>query len=184
MTLRLENGAEMRYGLGEAIALAADVHRGQLDKAGQPYILHPLAVMNRAEEYYLSHSDGWQLEQIKIVAVLHDALEDLETNLNWGRKRLGDRICQNFGSDVSSAIEALTKDTLWIEGLPHRESYDDYLTRVERNWMARIVKIADLSHNLDAFRMPHGKIGDRDYARWDKYHRALVRLVREDESTR
>lgn len=157
--------------LGEAIALAAEVHKNQVDKAGTTYILHPLAVMQRATEYYLAKSDGWRLEEVQIVAILHDILEDIEPENSWDRERLRTRIYETFGSEVYSAVDALTKYTLEIE------SYDEYINRVEKNWIARIVKIADLSHNLDAFRLPSGKINERDFKRWDKYHRALVRLT-------
>jgi (p)ppGpp synthase/HD superfamily hydrolase len=159
--------------LGEAIHLAADVHRYQVDKAGVAYILHPIEVMNRARAYYLANSDGWRIEDVMIVAILHDVLEDIKGKNPWDRKRLGDRIYAEFGDDVSSAVDALTKYT-------DHESYDEYLDRVARNWMARVVKIADLSHNLDAFRIPSAKILDKDFERWDKYHRALVRLMREE----
>jgi (p)ppGpp synthase/HD superfamily hydrolase len=155
--------------LGEAIALAADVHRKQEDKASQPYILHPLAVMERARDYYLANSDGWHVEHVMIVAVLHDTLEDIDGINTWDRGRLSDRIYNTFGAEVYRAVDAITK----VKG----EDYDAYLNRVELNWMARIAKIADLSHNLDAFRIPSGKIGEYEFKRWDKYHRALVRLM-------
>lgn len=167
--------------LGEAIALASDVHRGQVDKAGVPYILHPLEVMKRATDYYLANSDGYQLEQVQIVAVLHDALEDIEGENTWDRSRLRDRIYDQFGDRVSAGVDAVTKQTIWIEGKPNKEPYDEYLVRVAHNWMARIVKIADLSHNLDAYRLPGPKITERDYERWNKYHRALVLLMHEED---
>ncbi len=160
-----------RSNLGEAIALAAEVHKDQYDKAGVAYILHPLAVMERARTYYLAQSDGWQLDKVLVTAVLHDALEDVERVYGWTHSRLADRIYVSFGGEVSAAVEALTKRPRG------EETYDEYLERVSRNWIARIVKIADLSHNLDAFRMPSGKIGERDFERWDKYHRALVQLT-------
>lgn len=163
--------------LGNAIALAAEVHKDQVDKAGVPYILHPLAVMQRATDYYLANSDGWRLEDVQITAVLHDALEDLASKQAWAHGRLARRIYEEFGAEVSSAVDALTKQTVYVSGHPIRETYDEYLERVERNWMARIVKIADLSHNMDAFRLPSKKIGEHDFKRWDKYHRALVRLM-------
>jgi (p)ppGpp synthase/HD superfamily hydrolase len=166
--------------LGEAIALASDVHRLQVDKAGAPYILHPFEVMRRATDYYLANSDGWKLEDVQIVAMLHDALEDIEGEHTWERSRLEQRIYDSFGDAVYAAVDAITK-------LPNLgttplgvEAYSDYLSRVERNWMARIVKIADLSHNLDGFRIPSAKITGKDFDRWDKYHRALVRLMRHE----
>ena len=51
--------------LEDAILLATEAHRGQKDKAGVPYILHPLRVMLRMET-----------EADRIVAVLHDVVED------------------------------------------------------------------------------------------------------------
>lgn len=165
--------------LGEAIALASDVHRNQADKAGAPYILHPLEVMRRATDYYLANSDGWRLEQVQCAAVLHDVLEDIVPGQGWEVGRLSTRIYDTFGYEVSRAVDSLTKQTFYSNECPegYRESYDDYLQRVSEDWVARIVKIADLSHNLDAFRLPSGRIGEHDFARWDKYHRALVFLT-------
>ena len=60
--------------LGRAIAIAAEAHSGQFDKAGAPYILHPLRVM-------LSLST----EEERIVGVLHDLVEDCE---EWTFERL------------------------------------------------------------------------------------------------
>lgn len=166
--------------LGEAIALASDVHRGQIDKAGAPYILHPLEVMRRATDYYLANSDGWKLEDVQIVAILHDALEDIEGDRTWERSRLEQRIYDSFGNSAYSAVDAITKLPQLGTTPLGIETYTEYLGRVEKNWMARIVKIADLSHNLDGFRIPSAKIGRKDFERWDKYHRALVQLMRHE----
>ena len=51
--------------LEKALILAAKAHTGQVDKGGAPYILHPIRVMLACEE-----------EKEKIVALLHDTLED------------------------------------------------------------------------------------------------------------
>lgn len=56
--------------LEKAIALAAKKHAGQIDKAGQPYILHPLRLMLNVDT----------IEQ-KMVAVMHDLLEDTDTTI-------------------------------------------------------------------------------------------------------
>ena len=77
--------------LEKAIALATQRHAGQMDKAGQPYIQHPLRVMNSVD-----------LEDAKIVAVLHDILEDTETTVQELRA-LG------FKAQIIEAINALTK---------------------------------------------------------------------------
>ena len=51
--------------LEKALILAAKAHTGQVDKGGAPYILHPIRVMLACEG-----------EKEKIVALLHDTLED------------------------------------------------------------------------------------------------------------
>jgi guanosine-3',5'-bis(diphosphate) 3'-pyrophosphohydrolase len=56
--------------LERAIAIAAEAHAGQLDKADQPYILHPLRVLLRVSS-----------ESERIAAVLHDVVEDTPVTL-------------------------------------------------------------------------------------------------------
>lgn len=89
--------------LSFAIAFAAEAHDGQTDKAGEPYILHPLRVM-------LAQTDP----TARIVGVLHGAVEDSN---KFG---LGD-ILALFGEDVWSAVDAVT-----------RREGEDYFTYVER----------------------------------------------------
>lgn len=69
-----------------AIRIAAELHRGQVDKAGLPYILHPLRVM-------LSMDDDLR----RIVAVLHDVAEDSED----GWRALHDETYEDFILRVS-----------------------------------------------------------------------------------
>ena len=77
--------------LEQAISLAAKQHEGQVDKANAPYILHPLRVMLNVPT--IEH---------KIVAVLHDILEDTETTIE-------DLYQFGFQSHIIDAIVALTK---------------------------------------------------------------------------
>ena len=51
--------------LERALEIAAAAHAGQQDKAGQPYILHPIRVMLTV-----------QTSDERIAAVLHDTVED------------------------------------------------------------------------------------------------------------
>ena len=68
-----------------ARALAAYAHLGQVDKAGKPYITHPLAV-----------AEGVEGEDAKIAALLHDTVEDtFVTNRT---------IRELFGDDVADAV--------------------------------------------------------------------------------
>jgi (p)ppGpp synthase/HD superfamily hydrolase len=133
----------------DAILLATVKHRGQLDKAGQPYILHPLRVMLRLKT-----------TKERIVGVLHDVVEDCGVTLDELRE-LG------YPEEVVVALEALTKR----EG----ENYDDFIDRIlEASVLAQHVKIADLEDNSDLSRLE--TVTASDEARAAKYERALARL--------
>lgn len=134
--------------LNQAIALAHQAHAGQVDKGGHPYIGHPLRVMAAVE-------DG----EAKIVAVLHDAIEDTDLTL----ADLGDR---GFPPQIIQALDAITKR----EG----ESYETYLQRVITNPLALGVKIADMEDNCDLSRIAQPTA--KDHARLAKYQSILPRL--------
>lgn len=140
----------MESNLALAIALASDVHEEQRDKAGDAYILHPLAVMNLVAPDRVAMT----------TAVLHDVVED--TDLTLVELRI------YFPPVVIAALDCLT----------HRrgETYTNYIERVAGHPVARKVKIADLKHNMDTGRLPLGELTEKDFKRWDKYRRALVRL--------
>lgn len=133
--------------LEDAILLATRLHQGQVDKQGEPYILHPIRVMLKCHD-----------RKARIIAVLHDALEDCDIKpqnlLEFG-----------YEPDIVESLCCLRKRS---EG----ESYEDYIQRI---WMgpilARQVKIADLEDNTDPRRCPHPT--DQDKARTAKYLRAL-----------
>lgn len=131
--------------LDVAISVAVKAHRGQLDKGGRPYILHPLRLMFR-----------FDAEEEMIVAVLHDVVEDCDVKYE-DLERLG------FSSVVIEAVRCLTKR----EG----ESYEDFISRVSDNELARKVKKEDIIDNLDLKRL--SDIGEKDLCRIKKYHRAL-----------
>lgn len=134
--------------LDRAITLAVSAHAGQVDKAGAPYILHPLRIM-------LRQPDGGR----RIAAVLHDVVEDGGVAL--------DAIRSDFGDVVADAVDALTRR----DG----ESYDEFVGRCAGNAVARDVKRADIEDNLDLSRLP--AVTDRDLQRADKYRRALALLA-------
>jgi guanosine-3',5'-bis(diphosphate) 3'-pyrophosphohydrolase len=135
--------------LEQAIMAACDAHYGQTDRAGQPYILHPLRVMAKMTT-----------ETERIAAVLHDAAEDSDA---WDVER----VWVEFGRDVGAAVDALTKR----DG----EEYDAYLGRVEENPVARKVKLADLQDNSDMTRL--ARATDKDWERYRKYQLAISRLT-------
>ena len=136
--------------LDRAIELAKQHHEGQTDKAGNPYIEHPLRVMNQVES-----------EEEKIVAVLHDIVEDTDISLNDLRN-------EGFSEEVVSAVECLTKQ----DG----ENYDSYIERISFNPLAVKIKLADLEDNRDLTRLP--EVTDKDLERIEKYDKALEKLTR------
>lgn len=135
--------------LALAIAIANQAHAGQLDKAGKPYISHPLMVMAQMDTI-----EG------KIVAVLHDAIED--SNLT-----IADLVRQGFPEFITEAIAAITK----LKG----EQYEDYILRVKSNAIARKVKIADVTHNMDISRIANPT--EKDFQRLEKYKKVLQELT-------
>lgn len=112
----------MEDDLSRAIRIAAEAHEGQTDKAGAPYILHPLRVMMQFDD---------PLHQI--VAVLHDVVEDAD----YGWEVIHDG---RFGTDVLDAIDAISR---WPG-----EEYSTYIERVAKNPLAKAVKLADLADNM------------------------------------
>lgn len=145
--------------LSDAIALAAEAHRGQLDKGGQPYVRHPLRVM----EAVAAHG-----EEVQVVAVLHDALEDASTRFGY-RELI--YLAHQLSLPQRRAINALTR----LKGEPYLTSY---IARCAANPMARVVKLADLKDNLRRDRLSSPT--PEDEARWSKYEAALKKLEAEN----
>ncbi|MBU2550798.1 MAG: GTP pyrophosphokinase [Proteobacteria bacterium] len=133
----------------DAVALAALAHKGQKDKAGQPYILHPLRVMLRLDS-----------EAERMTAVLHDVIEDT-------RYTLEDLADLGYGSDVLEALDRVTERD--------DESYDEFIERAGGRPVSRRVKLADLEDNLDETRLP--RLTGLDRKRLEKYRRARARLL-------
>lgn len=140
--------------LGRAIAIAAEGHEGQKDKAGAPYILHPLRVM-------LAQRDA----DARIVAVLHDVLEDVK---GWPPERLR---AEGFSEAVVSGVVAVTKRPD-EEG---DENYEAFVRRAAAHPLGRVVKRADLLDNLDESRLVH-PLSEKDQKRLARYRRALSLL--------
>ena len=132
--------------LERAIEIAVEAHKGQVDKGGQPYILHPLRVMMSVD-----------LELEKIVAVLHDVVEDS----NWTFEAL---LAEGFSIEVIEALQSVTKES-------PDEDYDLFIQRAMHNPIGRKVKLADLRDNLDVTRIT--ELVEKDLQRINKYKKAL-----------
>ncbi len=131
-----------------AKALCRYAHRGQTDKSGAPYYLHPFTVSEKVEG-----------EDEKIVALLHDVIEDTDIG--------SDTITDLFGPTVSEAVLSVTRR----EG----ESYMDFVGRAKQNPIGRKVKLADLEHNMDLSRLR--TVTEKDRERLEKYRKAKELLM-------
>ena len=132
-----------------AIEIAARAHAGQVDKAGAPYIFHPLRLM-------LSVQTPFE----RMAAVLHDTVEDTDISL----ANLGDA---GFPAEVLDAVDALTKRA--------GEQRLDAARRAAENPIALIVKLADVMDNMDLSRIPNPT--DRDYERLKEYEPVIKLLL-------
>ena len=127
--------------LEKAILIATTAHQGQTDKAGAPYILHPLRVMFNCK-----------MEDEQICAVLHDVIEDTTVTLENLR-------AAGFKEEITAALNALTKRK--------NENYDDFIDRILQNKLACHIKLADLSDNMNLSRISNPT--EEDYQRVEKY---------------
>lgn len=135
----------------KALKTALSAHKGQLDKADQPYILHPLRLMMRMST-----------ETEMIVAILHDVLED--SALMPRDLRL-----KGFSEEVVEAVVLLTRN--------RNMDYMSFIAELKHNPIARKVKMADLEDNMNLLRLPF--IREPDIRRVQKYHQALTFLRRD-----
>lgn len=109
----------------KAMHLAYNAHEGQLDKAGLPYIFHPLHLAEQMPD-----------EISTCVALLHDIVEDTDVSLEDLKK--------DFPAEVVDAVELLTH----TKGM----DYFAYLEKIKVNPIAKRVKLADIAHNSDEAR--------------------------------
>ena len=132
-----------------AIEIAVLAHKGQKDKSGVEYILHPLRVMERGKT-----------EVEKICGVLHDVVEDSDWTIE-------DLINEGFSEEVISVIKCLTKET-------DNEDYDEFIERIAKDPIATKVKLNDLLDNMDITRL--NELSEQDLHRLNKYLRAYKKL--------
>ena len=134
--------------LEKAIQCAVKAHAGQKDKAGAPYILHPLRIMMKMDN-----------QAGMIAALLHDVVEDSSVTL-------ADLCAEGFSEEVIAAVDHLTRR----EG----EAYEMFINRLRHNPLAVKVKLADLEDNMDIRRIEN--VTESDIERIQKYHTARKKL--------
>jgi guanosine-3',5'-bis(diphosphate) 3'-pyrophosphohydrolase len=131
----------------DAIILATKAHRGQVDKANKPYILHPLRVMLKMDT-----------EAEMMTAVLHDVIEDTKMSMDD---------LSDYPEEVREAIYRLTHD--------EKVEYFDYVMACKENPIARKVKMADAQDNADLTRIIDPN--EKDQKRRKKYQKVIEILT-------
>jgi (p)ppGpp synthase/HD superfamily hydrolase len=135
--------------LERAIELAAKAHAGQVDKAGQPYILHPLRLMLAV-----------RTPHERMAAVLHDVVEDTSVSFD-------DLVAEGFPAEVVAAVRALTK----TQG----EKRIEAAHRAAADPVARAVKLADVADNMDLSRIAAPT--QKDFDRLEEYEQVRAILL-------
>jgi len=118
--------------LHSAIILATKAHSNQVDKIGEPYILHPIRVMLSCNSI-----------ECKTVAILHDVLEDTDITV-MDLKQLFKEYPITIVQPIIDAVVAITKIK--------NESYINYLAKVKNNYIATYVKKIDIKDNMSPIR--------------------------------
>ena len=139
----------------KALSLAYKAHHGQLDKAGLPYIHHPL---------HLAESMPDELSCT--VALLHDVVEDTAVTL--------EDLAREFPPAVVEAVDLLTHK----EGTP----YFDYVRAIRSNHTAAMVKLADLAHNSDQSRCAGSGISPERLEGWKQKYAQARDILLETEN--
>ena len=137
--------------LGTAINIASNAHLGQLDRGGNPYILHPLWVMHKLRHLGTKYM---------IVAVLHDVVEDTDVTYE-------DLKPHGFNFEIIEALKLLDHSDTSVP-------YEEYIEKLATNCIAREVKLRDLEHNSKITRLKGLK--QKDFDRLVKYQKAYAYL--------
>lgn len=148
--------------LDKAIKLATEVHDGQGDLGGNPYILHPLRVLCVVEKTIRNIDHVTDKESILCSAILHDVIEDFKGS----QKYIEEEIKIRCGDKVFKQVNSVTRRK--------EESWKNYINRAKKYYAPRTIKIADLEDNLDNSRLK--KVTDRDIKRNRMYLNTLNEL--------
>lgn len=134
--------------LERAIRLAAKVHKGQVDRFGNPFILHVLRVIARGHD-----------ADERLLAAVHDVLERSDHTVEILRGK-------GFPEHVLLALRHISR-------VPN-EDYDAYIDRVAQNALATRVKVHDLADKMDLREV--GQLSVADLKRYNKQLEAYERL--------
>ena len=137
----------------KAMQIAYAAHHGQVDKAGMPYIFHPMHLAEQMDD-----------EISCCVALLHDTVEDTDITF--------EELEAVFPPAVMDALKRMTH--------PKEVPYFDYVRGIKSNPVAVKVKLADIAHNSDQSRLADCEMSEKSKAYFrDKYTKAKAILLEE-----
>lgn len=132
----------------KAFIIMFKAHKGQKDKGGGAYFLHPLRVSLNIKD-----------KRAKVIGLIHDVIEDSD------KYKLSDF---NFlDEEQVEALKTLTHD----KSVP----YFDYIDKIKKNPLARKVTLSDLKDNMNLKRLK--EITEKDRERFAKYEKARKILL-------
>lgn len=131
----------------KAIILATKAHSGDVDKAGKPYIFHPIRVasfVDKIRKYPIFENVSDEIvEKVRVACVLHDVVEDTTDKPN--PVTLETLREEGFDEDVIAGVDGMTKR----EG----ETYKEAIRRAIQHIVSRMGKACDLTDNMDVDRL-------------------------------
>jgi GTP pyrophosphokinase len=122
--------------IGRAFAFAEERHRGQVRRSGEPFVHHPYGVARICAEFHLD-------EQTIAAALLHDVVEDTDTEL--------DEVRAEFGPEIAQLVEGVTKLTriqFSSREQAEAENYRKMIVAMAQDVRVILIKLADRLHNM------------------------------------
>ena len=151
--------------ISKAYDVADEMHRNQLRKSGEEYLIHPVAVAEILAEL------GMDSETIA-AGLLHDVIEDTPYTLEQMEKE--------FGNEVAELVDGVTKlSALKFESKEERqaENLRKMFLAMAKDIRVLIIKLADRLHNLRTINyMTHEKIVEKCQETLDIYAPLASRL--------
>lgn len=151
--------------IGRAYDVAEEMHRGQLRKSGEPYLIHPMAVAEILADLGMD-------EETIIAGLLHDVVEDTPYT--------SEELAADFGDEVELLVDGVTKlGSLKFESKEERqaENLRKMFLAMSKDIRVLIIKLSDRLHNLRTINyMTHDKIIEKCRETLDIYAPLAARL--------
>jgi GTP pyrophosphokinase len=122
--------------LRRAFEFAERAHAGQTRRSGEEFIHHPLGVARICAELHLD-------EQTIAAALMHDVVEDTDSDL--------EELRSEFGTDVAQLVEGVTKLTrisFQSREQAEAENYRKMIVAMAQDVRVILIKLADRLHNM------------------------------------